>query len=181
MAPALGCESAGRAGGIAVAGSDEDLPAGLFVHRVVSGQADQALRNPMVEDQSGQDLCQPPGPPTPLGEDRMLAGRMARGQDPIGPQQVEDRPPSGREDCRAERDEPTLEGRARECTCKLLEQWLGGRGNRHYVGLLVLDFGHSGIDPLQVRQGRGGTVRKFGEVWWRGRHHEMTQPPIPLP
>jgi hypothetical protein len=46
---------------------------------------------------------------------------------------------------------------------------------------LPLDFGHSGIDPLQTRQERAGTVRKFGEVWWGGRHHEMTQPPMPLP
>jgi hypothetical protein len=28
-----------------------------------------------------------------------------------------------------------------------------------------LAFGHSGIDPLQIRQGRGCTVRKLGEVW----------------
>jgi hypothetical protein len=47
--------------------------------------------------------------------------------------------------------------------------------------LLELDFGHSGIDPLQIRQGRTGTVRELDQVWWRGRHHEMTQPPMPLP
>jgi hypothetical protein len=44
----------------------------------------------------------------------------------------------------------------------------------------ILDFGHSGIDPLQIRQGRGDTVRKLGDVWWRGRHHEIAQPPMPL-
>jgi hypothetical protein len=46
--------------------------------------------------------------------------------------------------------------------------------------LFALDFGHSGIDPLQTRQERAGAVRKLGEVWWGGRHHEMTQPPMPL-
>jgi hypothetical protein len=30
---------------------------------------------------------------------------------------------------------------------------------------LLLDFGHSGIDPLQTRQERAGAVRKLGEVW----------------
>ena len=45
---------------------------------------------------------------------------------------------------------------------------------------LKLDFGHSGIDPLQTRQGRAGAVRKLGEVWWGGRYHEITQPPMPL-
>lgn len=46
--------------------------------------------------------------------------------------------------------------------------------------VLRLDFGHSGIDPRQIRQGRGGIVRKFGEVWWRSGHHEIAQPPMPL-
>jgi hypothetical protein len=46
--------------------------------------------------------------------------------------------------------------------------------------LFTLDFGHSGIDPLQTRQERAGAVRKLGEVWWGGRHDEMTQPPMPL-
>jgi hypothetical protein len=44
---------------------------------------------------------------------------------------------------------------------------------------IVLDFGHSGIDHLQMRQGRADTVLKLGEVWWRGGHHEITQPPMP--
>jgi hypothetical protein len=46
---------------------------------------------------------------------------------------------------------------------------------------IKLDFGHSGIDPLQTRQERAGAIRKFGEVCWGGRHHEMTQPPTALP
>jgi hypothetical protein len=46
---------------------------------------------------------------------------------------------------------------------------------------LELDFGHSGIDPWRTRQERAGGVRKLDEVWWEGRHHEMTQPPMPLP
>ena len=29
---------------------------------------------------------------------------------------------------------------------------------------LLLDFGHSGIDPLQTRQERAGVVLKLGEV-----------------
>jgi hypothetical protein len=45
---------------------------------------------------------------------------------------------------------------------------------------LGLDFGHSRIDPLQTRQERAGAVRKLGDVWWEGRHHEITQPPMPL-
>ena len=45
----------------------------------------------------------------------------------------------------------------------------------------LLDFGHSGIDPLEIRQGRAGAGQKFDEVWWDGRHREMTQPPMPLP
>jgi hypothetical protein len=44
-----------------------------------------------------------------------------------------------------------------------------------------LDFGHSGINPLQTRQERAGAVRKFDEVWWEGRHREITPPPMPLP
>jgi hypothetical protein len=48
-------------------------------------------------------------------------------------------------------------------------------------GRLKLDFGHSGINPLQTRQERAGVVRKFDEVWWDGRHHEITPPPMPLP
>jgi hypothetical protein len=32
-------------------------------------------------------------------------------------------------------------------------------------GVLPLDFGHSGIDPLQTRQERAGAVRKLDEVW----------------
>jgi predicted RNase H-like nuclease (RuvC/YqgF family) len=48
------------------------------------------------------------------------------------------------------------------------------------ISYMELDFGHSGIDPLQIRQGRGDTVRKLGDVWWRGRHHEIAQPPMPL-
>jgi hypothetical protein len=32
---------------------------------------------------------------------------------------------------------------------------------------LLLDFGHSGIDPRQIRPGRGSPVRKFGDVRWR--------------
>jgi hypothetical protein len=43
-----------------------------------------------------------------------------------------------------------------------------------------LDFGHLGIDPLQTRQERAGTFRKLGEVWWGGRDHEITQPPMSL-
>ncbi len=39
------------------------------------------------------------------------------------------------------------------------------------VGYLALDFGHSGIDPLQTRQERLGAVLKLDEVWWEGRHH----------
>jgi hypothetical protein len=45
---------------------------------------------------------------------------------------------------------------------------------------MKLDFGHLGIDPLQIRQGRAVAARKLDEVWWRGRHHEITQPPMPL-
>ncbi len=47
----------------------------------------------------------------------------------------------------------------------------------HWLGL---DFGHSGIAPLQTRQGRAGVVLKIGEVWWGGRHHEIRQPLVPL-
>jgi hypothetical protein len=43
-----------------------------------------------------------------------------------------------------------------------------------------LDFGHSGIDPLQTRQERAGGVLKIGQVWCEGRHHEITWPPMPL-
>jgi hypothetical protein len=45
---------------------------------------------------------------------------------------------------------------------------------------LLLDFGHSGIDPLQTRQERAGAVLKIGKVWCEGRHHEITWPPMPL-
>ena len=45
---------------------------------------------------------------------------------------------------------------------------------------VLLDFGHSGIDPLQTRQEGAGAFRKSGEVWWEGRHQEIRQPPIPL-
>jgi len=45
---------------------------------------------------------------------------------------------------------------------------------------IKLDFGHSGIDPLQSRKEQAGTVRKFGNVRWEGRHHEITQSPISL-
>jgi hypothetical protein len=38
---------------------------------------------------------------------------------------------------------------------------------------LQLDFGHSGIDPLQIRQERAGAVQKLYEVWSEGRHHEI--------
>ena len=44
-----------------------------------------------------------------------------------------------------------------------------------------LDFGHSGINPLQTRQERGGAVWKLNQVWWEGGHHEITLPPMPLP
>jgi hypothetical protein len=46
---------------------------------------------------------------------------------------------------------------------------------------IFLDFGHSGINPLQTRQEQVGAVWKLGEVWWEGRHHKITQPPMPLP
>jgi hypothetical protein len=39
---------------------------------------------------------------------------------------------------------------------------------------IKLDFGHSGINPLQTRQERAGAVRKLGEVWREGRHHEIS-------
>jgi hypothetical protein len=32
------------------------------------------------------------------------------------------------------------------------------------ISLSILDFGHSGIDPLQTRQERAGVVLKLGEV-----------------
>jgi hypothetical protein len=32
---------------------------------------------------------------------------------------------------------------------------------------------------MQTMQERADAVRKSGEVWWGGRHHEMTQPPMP--
>jgi transposase, IS5 family len=51
----------------------------------------------------------------------------------------------------------------------------------HQNLVLELDFGHSEIDPLQIRQERGCTVRKLGEVWRRSRHHKIAQPPRPLP
>jgi hypothetical protein len=46
---------------------------------------------------------------------------------------------------------------------------------------ISLDLGHSGIDPLLTRQEPAGDVRKLDQVWWGGRHHEMTWPPMPLP
>jgi AAA domain, putative AbiEii toxin, Type IV TA system len=65
-------------------------------------------------------------------------------------------------------------------------QCLGGAAvlkvldRRELENYLLLDFGHSGINPLQTRQERAGAVRKLDEVWWEGRHHEITSPPRPL-
>jgi hypothetical protein len=42
-----------------------------------------------------------------------------------------------------------------------------------WVEVFQLDFGHSGIDPLQIRQERAGAVQKLYEVWSEGRHHEI--------
>ena len=36
-----------------------------------------------------------------------------------------------------------------------------------------LDFGHSGVYPLQIRQERAGAVQKLYEVWSEDRHHEI--------
>jgi hypothetical protein len=44
---------------------------------------------------------------------------------------------------------------------------------------MELDFGHSGIDPLQTRQKRAGAGQELGEVWWGVSHHEIIQPPMP--
>jgi hypothetical protein len=32
------------------------------------------------------------------------------------------------------------------------------------VGIIELDFGHLGMEPLSIRQGRAGAVQKLGEV-----------------
>ncbi len=53
--------------------------------------------------------------------------------------------------------------------------WLDKQTLSDHRNSVKLDFGHFGIDLLQTRQGRAGAARKFSEVEWECRPHEMTE------
>ena len=59
-----------------------DLGAAVLVDGVVAGQEDGPVGDAMVEDELGQEPCQPERGPAAPGEDAVIAGGMAGGQSP---------------------------------------------------------------------------------------------------
>jgi len=71
-----------------------DVLAPVFLNGVIASQEDRAGGQQVVEGPAGQESGQPPARPAPLREDAPVAGRVAGGERPHGPEEVGDGVPA---------------------------------------------------------------------------------------
>lgn len=124
----------------------KDALARVFLNGIVAGQVDAVFRDKVVEDPAAQAACQPPGGPTAFGEDVVITGGMARGQDAKRAQKVADSAAAeGKDGCQGE-DDKAEKGRASETARQGVEQGAG----RLWHGL---------VDTLELAACEAGLVR----------------------
>ena len=82
----------------------------VLVNRIVAGQEDGPIGDPMIEDEAGQDPRQGESGPASLGEDAVEAGGIAVGQAGGRAEEVGDGAASGGQDGGEDQDEKALVG-----------------------------------------------------------------------